>query len=321
MSEIKTVRTSVNGIEYLRQTLQQKQLVATKVCLWGINHNSTDKTTSLKIGRYKKVNGSDSVEWISPKSEMTLDNTELEGLCEFLNDNYEPFRLGIKSYVSVENDVQKSLMNIITSNKNERIIAALSDVDVMSDEIFVGIQMAKRINALNKFEEMLDNDCREEAWQKWFEINSWILGSDYVEILEERRIDTHNIADYLMKAFDGFLDIIEIKRTSSDINFWSNTLDHGNYVPSTFLIKATTQSLNYLYEIEREANNIKTHERLNYTKIVKPKCILIFGRSNDWNEEQFKAYRILNASYTNLTIMTYDQVLFRAKHILGENSN
>jgi hypothetical protein len=64
MSEIKTVRTSVNGIEFLRQTLQQKQLVATKVCLWGINHNSTDKTTSLKIGRYKKVKGSDSVECI-----------------------------------------------------------------------------------------------------------------------------------------------------------------------------------------------------------------------------------------------------------------
>jgi hypothetical protein len=317
LSEIKTVRSSEDGKEYLRSTLLQKPKVATKVVLWGIPHNNADRKISLKIGRYQKVKGSDIVECIDPKSELTLDDIELNALCEFLNDNYEPFKLGVKSYVPVENDVQRSLMSIINSNNNEKIIAALSDVDVMPDDIFLGIQIAKRIHAINEFEKMLVNDCREEAWQKWFEKNPWILGSDYVEILDERRIDTHNIADYLMKAYDGFLDIIEIKRTSTDMVFWSNSLDHNNYVPSTFLIKAITQSLNYLYEIEREANNHKTLERLGYTKIVKPRCILIFGRSIEWNEEHFKAYRILNASYTSLTIMTYDQVLSRAKHILG----
>jgi hypothetical protein len=317
MSEIKTVRTSEGGKDFLASTLLQKPLVATKVVLLGIPHTNSDRTTHLKIGRYRKVKGLDVVECTDPKSELTLVDIELDALCKFLNDNYEPFKLGIKSYVPVENDVQMSLMNIITSNEAEQIISALSDVNIMPDDIFLGIQIAKRIHAINEFEQMLANDCREEAWQKWFEKNPWILGSDYVEILDERRIDTQNIADYLMKAYDGFLDIIEIKRTSSDMVFWSNTLDHNNYVPSTSLIKAITQSLNYLYEIEREANNHKTFERLGFTEIVKPRCILIFGRSNGWNPEQFKAYRILNASYTSLTIMTYDQVLSRAKRILG----
>ena len=45
--------------------------------------------------------------------------------------------------------------------------------------------------------------------------------------------------------------------------------------------------------------------------------ILIFCRSNDWNNEQREAFRILNSSYHNLTIMTYDHVLNRAKRILG----
>ena len=44
---------------------------------------------------------------------------------------------------------------------------------------------------------------------------------------------------------------------------------------------------------------------------------MIFGRSNDWNDEQKEAYRILNSSYHNLAIMTYDHVLRRAKRILG----
>jgi len=44
---------------------------------------------------------------------------------------------------------------------------------------------------------------------------------------------------------------------------------------------------------------------------------LIFGRSNDWNDEQREAYRILNASYNQISILTYDHLLDRAKNILG----
>ncbi len=40
-------------------------------------------------------------------------------------------------------------------------------------------------------------------------------------------------------------------------------------------------------------------------------------RSNEWNDAQKESYRILNSSYHNLTVMTYDHVLARAKRILG----
>src|SRR3989344_1107205 len=68
---------------------------------------------------------------------------------------------------------------------------------------------------------------------------------------------------------------------------------------------------------EREANSIKFLERVGNVKTIKPRCILIFGRSNDWNNEKRESYRILNSSYHSLTIMTYDHVLSRAKRILG----
>jgi len=38
---------------------------------------------------------------------------------------------------------------------------------------------------------------------------------------------------------------------------------------------------------------------------------------NDWNEKQAEAYRILNASFHNLTVLTYDHVLARARRING----
>nr|WP_252509275.1 hypothetical protein [Acinetobacter colistiniresistens] len=46
----------------------------------------------------------------------------------------------------------------------------------------------------------------------------------------------------------------------------------------------------------------------------------MYGRSNDWNKDQIKAFRILNSSYHNLSVITFDHVLERAKRILGQKN-
>lgn len=162
---------------------------------------------------------------------------------------------------------------------------------------------------------MLKEDLSENDWQKWFTKNNWVLGSNFVKILDEREIDTKNIADFLMEASDGFLDIIELKKPNSDAKFWMSQKDHDNYVPHSDLVKAITQSAIYIHKVEQQANSAEFIKRVGVS-VIKPRCLLIFGRSNDWNSEQKEAYRILNCSYHNLIIMTYDQVLERANRIL-----
>lgn len=164
---------------------------------------------------------------------------------------------------------------------------------------------------------MLKADAREHDWQRWFSKNNWILGSDFVRVVDERAIDTQNIADYLVQAFDGFLDIIEIKRPGGGLRFWAPSLDHGNYIPSNDLIKAITQANTYVFELEREINSQKFKERVGGVRTAKPRCVLVFGRSHDWKDDERRAFRILNASHHNLSIMTYDHVLSRAKRIVG----
>ena len=193
----------------------------------------------------------------------------------------------------------------------------LDDFKNLSKNLFLVLQIRKRKLAIDQFEEKLKQNLTEFEWQKWFKENSWVLGIDFVEILDERRIDAQNIADYLIKAYDGFLDILEIKRPEGGLSFWANQEDHGNLIPSTDLIKAITQSTKYIYEVEREANSVKFLDRTKELKVIKPRCTLIFGRSNKWKEKNHEAYRILNSSYHNLTIMTYDHVLDRAKRMLG----
>lgn len=304
--------------------LKDKKTVLSRAYFWKIEHNTSDDEIFLKVGRYKKPKDyweDEELDNLDPKSELTLDGEEFLSLIDLLQKHYEPFKEGVKAFIPLDRPFERSnadqIKALFSLPENNLLVDFILSNEIIPEELEAGIRSAKRIKAIDEFKSMLNNDLVESNWQKWFELNSWILGSDFVRILDERSIDTQNITDFLMEAYDGFLDVIEIKRPEGGMQFWSKTLDHGNYVPSTDLIKAITQASSYIYEVEREANSVKFFERVDNVKTIKPRCILIFGRSYDWNLKQIEAFRILNSGYHNLTIMTYDHVLERAKRIVG----
>ena len=280
-----------------------------------IPHDHPDTSDiSLKIGRYNYPFGTLAND--KPKSELTLDNDELNALIKYISENYTPVNLGSGEYINV-NGSNAALINEFKKLIEQQADTAnlLIENGILSDNVFIAATSIKKRDALSAFESKLCEDLPESFWQKWFTDNKWVLGSDFAQIIDERKIDTENIADYIMRAFDGFVDLVEIKKPNG-LPFWSSAKDHNNYVPSSDLIKAITQCLNYIYEIEREANSQKFIERTQ-SKVVKPRCILVFGRSNTWNDEQREAYRILNSAYNQLSILTYDHLLSRAKNVLG----
>jgi hypothetical protein len=308
----------------LAKTLLNKATVITRAVFWKIPHSSEREDIRLKLGRYKKSadfssdmnEGLDSLE---PKSELTLDHEEFKSLIDFLQQSYEPFRQGIKAFLPLDRPFDaenaKQIRALFSIPEKRSLVKFILDNNVIPDDLVISLRYAQRVKAVQYFENMLTENLLESEWQKWFQKNSWVLGSQFVRILDQRQIDTSNISDFLMQAYDGFLDIVEIKRPG-ELKFWASTLDHGNHVPSTDLIKATSQSFRYIYELEREANSIKFIESVGHVKTIKPRCILVFGRSNDWTPDQQEAYRILNSGFHNLSILTYDHVLIRAKRIL-----
>ena len=40
----------------------------------------------------------------------------------------------------------------------------------------------------------MDEDANEHAFQPWFKANPWVLGSDCVRILDDRRIDVPTLS-------------------------------------------------------------------------------------------------------------------------------
>ncbi len=307
--------------------LRDRPQVITRAVFWKIPHNTREDEVTLKVGRYKKPKDwreEESPESLTPKSELTFDGEEFVNLIKFLQENYEPFKEGVKAFIPLDRPFESSnaeqVRALFSLPDKQRLIDFVLSNDVIPEELEAGLLHAKRLKAIEEFESMLNDDLVESNWQRWFEKNNWVLGSEFIRILDERSIDTHNITDFLMEAYDGFLDVIEIKRPEGGMVFWSKTMDHGNYVPSSDLIKSITQASAYIYEVEREANSVKFLEKVDGVKTVKPRGILIFGRSRDWNEGQVEAFRILNVGYHNLSIMTYDHVLARAKRIVGNDS-
>ena len=313
MSEIKT---SAKGVNYAGPcTLQMKKRVCSEAMLMRIPHAHADvQDISLKIGRYNIPYGLESKK---PKSELTLNNEELNALIRYISENYKPLTLGQGEYINVSEESATLVENF------KRLIEGQSDTarmlienGILSDNVFLAASVIKKRDALIELREKLQEEQPERYWQEWFTRNKWVLGSDFAQIIDERVIDTENIADYIMKSYDGFVDLVEIKKPNG-LPFWASTKDHGNYVPSADLTKAITQCLNYIYAIELEANSTKFARRIG-SRIIKPRCILIFGRSYDWNDEQREAYRILNAAYNQVSILTYDHISERAQNVLGE---
>lgn len=310
----------------LVKVIRDKPRVLTRAIFWKVQHHNSDDVIHLKIGRYNKPKDwteSETLELDSPKSELTLDGEEFKNLIDFISSNYEPFKEGTRAFLPLDNpfDLQnaqqiKQLLNI--PDKGGMLQFLLSN-DIIPEDLEIGLTQARKLRAIDEFQYLLESDFTENKWQNWFEKNSWVLGSDFVKVLDERVIDTRNISDFLMQSYDGFIDVIEIKRPEGDLKFWASTLDHGNYYPHSDLIKAITQSISYIHEVELQANDMKFFERVGKVKTIKPRCTLIFGRSNDWNQAQQEAFRVLNSSYHNLTIVTFDHVLERAKRIIGKN--
>lgn len=313
--EWKNVIKTTDGQEYVEPCVLSSGPRSTCKAIFFRNcHKSSgEQIVSLKIARQKKAGN----QWITKEDKtVTLKSEEIDKLIEYIQEYYTPLNIGMTEFIEADEDAAKLFAKVrdLGISDNE-VVSKLIESGILTQNLTVAITAAERNNAVREFEQAIDVERTESFWQNWFSQNKWVLGSEYLNILPERDIDTNDIADYLMRSIDGFLDVVEIKRP--DLQFWAGPDSHGNYYPTAQLTAAISQCLNYLYRIELQSNSVEFMERVDGTKTVKPQCMLVYGRSDDWGEDKMRTLRILNAAYHQLHIITYDQLLLRAKQLLG----
>ena len=315
MKEWKNVKLTSKGQEYVEPCELKTGLRSSSIAVFFMNTHQTtgEKIVSLKIARYRKVNGTF---YEKQDKSITLSCGEIDKLIEYIQEYYAPLNTGMSEFISVDKDAAELFAKVRDLGiPDAEVVKKLHESGILTENLSVAITAAERNRAVSEFEQAISSGYPESYWQDWFSRNKWVLGSEYLNILPERDIDVTDIADYLMRAIDGFLDVVEIKRP--DLPFWTRPDSHGNLCPSSQLTAAITQCLNYLYKIELQSNSVEFMERVEDTKTVKPQCMLVYGRSVDWDDNELKSLRILNAAYHQLHIITYDQLLMRAKLLLG----
>lgn len=318
ITEVKQSKGNEN-VEHIEPIeLKNKPLVYSQAHFVRIKTGENTNKLSLKIGRYKKSEWfnmylkTGKLEVTDPKSELTLDNEELDNLVTYINQHYYPLANNESKYLSVNDDMMSTLIREKPESISKLINVALEN-DLDLSDINKLIEISDRKKALKEFQENYNNDVNENIWQKWFEKNSWVLGTDFVRISDDRRIDVKNISDFIAENLDGFIDVIEIKKVGESKKFYEAKENHENLVPSSELTRAITQLANYLSTLEHKANEKDTSERIG--NILKPRGILIYGSSKDWSEKEYRSFRLLNATLSNITIYTYDMIFRRAKKI------
>lgn len=315
MREWKIVKVTSDGQEYVesRELKSGPRSSCRAVFFRNTHKTSGKKIVSLQVARYGKSAG----EYKLKKDKaITLSDEELDELIDYIQDYYTPLNVGMREFIAADEDAAKLFKKVNDLGiSDDEVVSKLAESGILTENLFVAITAAKRNEAINDFEKFIDMETRESFWQEWFAKNKWILGTEYLNILPEREIDTNDIADYLVRSIDGFLDIVEIKKPS--LQFWTKPDSHGNLCPTASLTAAITQCLNYLYRIELQSNSVDFLQRVDQTKTIKPQCLLVYGRSNEWTEKEYKALRILNSAYHQLHVITYDQLLLRAKQLLG----
>ena len=141
-----------------------------------------------------------------------------------------------------------------------------------------------------------------------------MFGNDYALFIDDEKINAENILDLVPKNLESYIDIIEVKLPDEKLFIFDNS--HNNWYPAASLTKAIAQTQNYIFELESKIND-QLYQKENNCKIIRPKGIILVGSKEELSEEENKYLRILNSSFHNLQIITYQQLLEKAKNTIS----
>lgn len=169
------------------------------------------------------------------------------------------------------------------------------------------INLGRFTAAKTQLAAMIEANPAEAEFQRWFEENDWVFGSEYVGRLDKpRRISPDSQIDLMFLAVDGFADIFELKRPGPDV--FVRATGRNFYQPSGDLNAAFAQAVHYLAEADSMGFFNEVRRGI---PVYRPRVRLVLGRSAAWDDEMHRTYREVSAAWSRIELLTYDMVLKR----------
>jgi hypothetical protein len=249
---------------------------------------------------------------------------------EFDDKSGELHLISSIDYAKLEN-ILDSIPNIADTDKLQLVKNILSQLDGSNSSVteFASVfessngetlrhiaaasRMVEYTHALNELKQLIDDPSTDEKkFQKHLEVNPWMFGSEYSELLPRRTWTRDDRLDYMLrKTVDNYLEIVEIKTAFQESLFLHDT-SHDSYYPSARLSPVIGQVIRYIEEVERNRDSILAKDCADTLKI---RARVIIGR--DGSDEHQAALRNFNAHLHRIEIITYDQLLRIAERVLS----
>ena len=244
-------------------------------------------------------------------------------------DKYAHMRIAsiIKDYFP-ECDKYEAIYEKFIASRNSSYASpssSLSDYNVQ-------IELEQFTVAYHELKNMLDRyeAIDEKKWQEKIHNILQLLYPKYICCAREIKFygggKNDKQPDFLLVDANGFVDILEIKKT--DVRML--TQYRNNYVASREVSGAIQQIEKYIFclnSYDKAKKNVL--DKLDgmlpnglKPQVVNPQGILLAGRSNEFTEEQRKDFELIKRQYKHVAdIMTYDDLAQRLKNIIASLKN
>jgi deoxycytidine triphosphate deaminase len=220
------------------------------------------------------------------------------------------------SFLAIAFDRKFGPAALVRSGSLVRLKDTESEQEMLVQPWSLDYQAQLPSRTLLEFEQMIrEPSLSESDFQRFFERNDWLLcSSDYTEvrpqIVLEREGEPSLIPDFFLKPVsDELWDILEIKRPVEKL-----VIERKNRRRfSSAVYEGVTQLRNYALYFDEARNRERVKQRYGITT-YRPKLILLIGAkmpASDPVETQK-----LRLGFSDVRIMTYDELIKRARHKL-----
>ena len=171
---------------------------------------------------------------------------------------------------------------------------------------------------VNDLEDKITKVSNEAYWQEYVRSNILYLHESYIKKIEHLNVSLDiRLPDFCLLDYDNYLDVLEIKTPQTVL--LNEDKSHKNYYWSSEISKAISQAENYISAVSKFADSIcnMLHDQDIDVRVIKPRAIILAGSDI---QIKIKAkrdnFRLLNESLRDIQIITYDDLVTRARNII-----
>lgn len=159
----------------------------------------------------------------------------------------------------------------------------------------------------------------EKWWQDYIHKNILIIQQGYIKAIEKLNISvgTTKLPDFSLVTHDNFLDILEIKKPTTEL---IKEDSRNNFRWDNEISSAIIQTENYIEIISKNGDQVRSFIKDNYgieLKVVRPRGIILAGDSTKFTTQKERDdFRLLTQASRNIIFLTYDELVTRLENFI-----